>query len=161
MPPTTALELELVGRLVAAALLTGAIGWERERAHKAAGLRTHMLVGIAAALFTVLSEAIALRGGSPADLLRTVQAVATGVGFLGAGVFFASPGEARVRGLTTAASLWAVSAVGMCAGAGYYILGFGATLLLLVVLHTLHRAPFEAPPAQRTRGGEAPGSDAP
>lgn len=157
MPPTTALELELVGRLAAAALLTGALGWERERARKAAGLRTHMLVGIAAALFTVLSEAIALRpGGAPTDLLRTIQAVATGVGFLGAGVFFAAPSEARARGLTTAASLWAASAVGMCAGAGYYVLGFGATLLLLVVLNTLHRAPFETSRQSPPSGSDAP-----
>ncbi len=134
------LELLLLGRLVAAALMTGALGWERERAHKAAGLRTHMLVGIAAALFTALSEAVAAReGGAPADLLRTVQAVATGVGFLGAGVFFLPQGENRVRGLTTAASIWAASAVGMCAGAGLYVLGTGATLILLLVLHTLQR----------------------
>lgn len=132
------IELMLLGRLVAAALMTGALGWERELARKAAGLRTHMLVGIAAALFTALSEAVAARdGGAPADLLRTVQAVATGVGFLGAGVFFLPQGESRVRGLTTAASIWAASAVGMCAGAGLFVLGTGATLILLLVLHTL------------------------
>ncbi len=143
MPDTFDLEVMLSGRVLAAAVLTALLGYEREHAGKAAGLRTHMLVGIAAALFTALSEAVAMRaGGAPADLLRTVQAVATGVGFLGAGVFFRSDADDRVRGLTTAASLWAASAVGMCAGAGLFVLGTLAALLLLAVLHLLHRTPL-------------------
>lgn len=137
------LELMLTGRVAVAAVLTAALGYEREHAGKSAGLRTHMLVGIAAALFTAFSEAVVARaGGAPADLLRTVQAVATGVGFLGAGVFFRSDADDRVRGLTTAASLWAASAVGMCAGAGLFVLGTLASLLLLAVLHLLPRSPL-------------------
>lgn len=140
MPSTLDFEVMLAVRVAAAALLAGVVGYEREQAGKAAGLRTHMLVGIAAAIFTVLSEAIAARaGGAPADLLRTVQAVATGVGFLGAGVFFRSGSDERVHGLTTAASLWAASAVGMCAGAGLYVLGALSSALLVIVLHALPR----------------------
>ncbi len=139
MTDATTAELFLLIRLLAAALLSGLLGWERERSGKSAGLRTHMLVGIASALFMALSEAILLRspGGPDAiriDLLRTVQAVATGVGFLGGGVIFVRRNEGNVKGLTTAASIWATSAIGLGAGAGLYVLSGGATLLLLAVL---------------------------
>lgn len=132
-------------RLVAAALLAGVLGWERERAGKNAGLRTHMLVGIASALFMVLSEAVLLRsapdptGSTRLDLLRVVQAVATGVGFLGAGTIFVRHEQFRVKGLTTAASIWATSAVGLAAGSGLYVLSAGSTLLMLLVLKGLQR----------------------
>lgn len=129
-------QLLLVVRLVVAALLAGVLGFEREQSGKAAGLRTHMLVGIASALFMALGEAMTGTG----DPLRTVQAVATGVGFLGAGAIFFQTTERRVHGLTTAASIWATSAVGMTAGAGAYVLAAGATLLLVVVLRGLRLA---------------------
>lgn len=129
-------QLLLVVRLVVAALLAGVLGFEREQSGKAAGLRTHMLVGIASALFMALGEAMTGTG----DPLRTVQAVATGVGFLGAGAIFFQTTERRVHGLTTAASIWATSAVGLTAGAGAYVLAAGATLLLVVVLRGLRLA---------------------
>lgn len=138
------LELPLLLRLVLAAALAGVLGWERESARKSAGLRTHMLVGIASALFTVLAE-LAVKdypgaeGGLRADPIRVIQAVAIGVGFLGSGVIFVSKSGDTVLGLTTAGSIWATAAIGIAAGLGYYILAVGATLLLLAVLRGMSR----------------------
>jgi putative Mg2+ transporter-C (MgtC) family protein len=138
------LELALLLRLLLAAALAAILGWERESAHKSAGLRTHMLVGIASALFTVLAE-LAVRdysgadGGLRADPIRVIQAVAIGVGFLGSGVIFVSKTGESVLGLTTAGSIWATAALGIAAGLGYYILAVGATLLLLIVLRGMSR----------------------
>jgi putative Mg2+ transporter-C (MgtC) family protein len=138
------LELALLVRLVLAGILAGILGWERESARKSAGLRTHMLVGIASALFTVLAE-LAVRdypgeeGGLRADPIRVIQAVAIGVGFLGSGVIFVSKSGESVVGLTTAGSIWATAAIGIAAGLGYYILAVGATLLLVGVLRGMSR----------------------
>lgn len=132
-------ELDLLVRLLAAFVLAGALGWERETAGKAAGLRTHLLVGVASALFVVLGHA-ATTGfpGDPESVrlepMALIQAVAVGVGFLGSGVVRVRTGDRRPQGLTTAASIWACAAVGMCAGFGKYVLGAGATLLLLITL---------------------------
>jgi putative Mg2+ transporter-C (MgtC) family protein len=126
-------------RLVVAAFLAGVLGWERERAGKSAGLRTHMLVGISAALYTGLAQLVTSEPGaaSRSDPIRAVQAVAVGVGFLGGGMIYVS-GE-RVQGLTTAASIWATAAMGIAAGLAHYRLAAGATILLAVVLHVLSR----------------------
>jgi putative Mg2+ transporter-C (MgtC) family protein len=111
-------------RIVAAAVLGGVIGLERELDEKAAGLRTHMLVSIGAALFTMVGaygfHDFLVNGGSVvrADPGRIAAQVVTGIGFLGAGVIFRQ--GFTVRGLTTAASLWVVAAIGMAAGAGYW-----------------------------------------
>jgi putative Mg2+ transporter-C (MgtC) family protein len=137
-------ELALMVRLLAAGALAALLGWEREHARKPAGLRTHMLVGIASALFTVLAE-LAVREypgqdeGLRADPIRVIQAVAIGVGFLGSGVIFVSKSGDSVRGLTTAASIWATAAIGIAAGLGYYVLAVAATLLLLFVLRVMVR----------------------
>jgi putative Mg2+ transporter-C (MgtC) family protein len=138
------LELALLVRLVLAAALAAVLGWERESARKSAGLRTHMLVGIASALFTVLAELAVQnypgeQGGIRADPIRVIQAVAIGVGFLGSGVIFVSKSGESVLGLTTAGSIWATAAIGIAAGLGYYILAVGATLLLLIVLRGMSR----------------------
>ena len=141
-------ELQFLIRLLVAAALAALLGWEREHAHKPAGLRTHMLVGIAAALYTAIAE-LAVADISPneegfqADPIRAVQAVAIGIGFLGSGVIFVSRHEDRVLGLTTAASVWATAAIGIAAGLGRYVLAVGATVLLLFVLRVLVR--FDAP----------------
>jgi putative Mg2+ transporter-C (MgtC) family protein len=134
----------LLIRLVVAALLAGVLGWERERAGKSAGFRTHMLVGISAALYTVLAELAMGEVGSEgrSDPIRAIQAVAVGIGFLGGGMIYVS--HDRVQGLTTAASIWATAAVGIAAGLAHYRLAAGATLLLAVVLHLLAR--FERDP---------------
>ena len=137
-------ELALLIRLVVAALLAAVLGWERQAAHKPAGLRTHMLVGIASALFTVLAELVATQGPAGmaetrSDPIRVIQAVAVGVGFLGSGVIFVTKSGETIRGLTTAASIWVTAAVGIAAGLEHYVLAIGATLLMLVVLRGLER----------------------
>lgn len=137
-------EIHLLIRLMVAAALAALLGWERESARKAAGLRTHMLVGIAAALYTAIAE-LAVSDippnseGFQADPIRAVQAVAIGIGFLGSGVIFVSRHEDRVHGLTTAASVWATAAIGIAAGLEFYRLALGATLLLLLVLRVMSR----------------------
>jgi putative Mg2+ transporter-C (MgtC) family protein len=141
-------ELYLLARLLVAAALAAVLGWERESARKAAGLRTHMLVGIAAALYTAIAE-LAVQEippnseGFQADPIRAIQAIAIGIGFLGSGVIFVSRHEDRVHGLTTAASVWATAAIGIAVGLGRYVLALGATLLLLFVLRALAR--FDLP----------------
>jgi putative Mg2+ transporter-C (MgtC) family protein len=120
------------------------LGWERESARKPAGLRTHMLVGIASALFTVLGElAMTAPTDSPygwrADPVRVIQAVAIGIGFLGTGVIFVAKEGDRVLGLTTAASIWATAGVGIAAGSGRYVLALGSTALLMLVLRGMSR----------------------
>jgi len=141
-------ELAYLFRILVAAALAALLGYERERAHKAAGLRTHMLVGIAAALYTGLAELSVWgyegRSGTlDADPIRAIQAVALGVGFLGGGMIVTRPDGDRVKGLTTAASIWATAAVGIAAGLAHYVLAAGATALLLVVLRALAR--FDLP----------------
>ncbi|HJX87221.1 MAG TPA: MgtC/SapB family protein [Gemmatimonadales bacterium] len=129
----------ILGRLVVAALLAGVLGWERERAGKSAGLRTHMLVGIAAALYTGLAEVASVElGAGRSDPLRAIQAVAMGIGFLGGGIIFVNRND-RVQGLTTAASIWATAAMGVAAGLGHFRLAAGVTVLLAIVLHVLAR----------------------
>lgn len=149
MTPAFQTELQLLLRLVLASALAAVLGWERERAGKAAGLRTHALVGLAAALYTGLGTLAAaeLHSSDPgfrADPIRILQAVALGIGFLGGGIITAgSREEGHVSGLTTAASIWSTAAIGIAVGLGHYALAAGATLLQLVVLHWLER--FERP----------------
>jgi putative Mg2+ transporter-C (MgtC) family protein len=130
-------------RLVLATALAGVVGWEREQAGRAAGLRTHMLVGLAAALYTALATLAlaAARGdvGMRADPVRVIQAVAIGVGFLGGGAISAARGDGQVLGLTTSASIWTTAAVGITVGIGQYLLAAVATVLQLVVLRGLAR----------------------
>lgn len=115
-------------RLVVAAVLSGLVGFEREARQKAAGLRTHMLVGLGAALFTLVG-AYVLESEDPS---RVAAQVVTGVGFLGAGAIFRE--GVTVRGLTTAAGLWAVAAIGMTAGSGLLGGAIVATVIALVIL---------------------------
>ena len=117
-------------RLVAAAVAGGLVGLEREAAGQPAGLRTHALVSLGAALFTAVGLLY-----PQGDQLRTVAALATGIGFLGAGAIVRS--GATVQGLTTAASLWSTAAVGLAAGSGFYVLAGGSVLLILLVLRGL------------------------
>lgn len=124
-------------RLVAAAILGGAIGFERERRRKPAGLRTHMLVALAACLFVVVGiELTELDFGENAekqsDPLRLIEAVTAGVAFLAAGIIFTSGGE--VRNITTGASLWLAGAIGLSCGAGEIPLAAMTALFTVVVL---------------------------
>jgi putative Mg2+ transporter-C (MgtC) family protein len=120
---------EAASRLVIAAVLSGIIGFEREVAQKAAGLRTHMLVGLGASVFSLLS-AEAFEGSDPA---RVAAQVVTGIGFLGAGAIFRH--GFTVRGLTTAAGLWSAAAVGMAAGIGEWEVAVLATGVAVVILY--------------------------
>jgi putative Mg2+ transporter-C (MgtC) family protein len=126
-------------RLLAAAVFTGFIGWERETAGKSAGLRTHVLVGIASCLFVAIGLLVSndFADVSPnmrIEPLSLIQAVAVGIGFLGSGIVRLRTDENRPQGLTTAASIWAAAGLGLTAGFGKYVLAGGTTLILLVVL---------------------------
>ncbi|MEO8246267.1 MAG: MgtC/SapB family protein [Chloroflexota bacterium] len=129
------LQLELTLRLVAALVLGGIIGWERELQRMPAGFRTHALVSLGAAIFTVVS-AYGLTGPQ-SDPTRIAAQIVSGVGFLGGGAILHHGGT--VRGLTTAASLWAVAAVGMAAGAGLMIMAVVSTILVIVGLEVFDR----------------------
>lgn len=138
----TALKLASLGRLVLAALLGGLVGLERELAAKPAGLRTNMLICVGAAMFTELSLAIALlaTGGGEAlraDPARLAAQIIPGIGFIGAGAILHSRG--RVTGLTTAATLWVVTAVGIAVGAGAYVEAMGTTAMVLFTLALVAR----------------------
>ena len=140
MDPALATDLRLLADAVVALLLGGAVGWEREAAGKSAGLRTMMLVTLASYLFVEVSLLTTATAGAAADPARAVQAIATGLAFLGAGLVFRDGRQAR--GLTTAATLLAVAPVGIAVALERYVLATGVTVLLLVVLHGLAR--FEA-----------------
>jgi putative Mg2+ transporter-C (MgtC) family protein len=125
---------ELLLRLGLTVVLCGAIGVEREARGQVAGLRTHILVGLGAALFTLVS-AYAFDAGEPnsrVDPTRIAAQIVTGIGFLGAGTIIRQ--GLTVRGLTTAASLWIVAAIGMASGAGYYVGAAATTGIVLVAL---------------------------
>lgn len=115
------------GRLVLAAILGAAIGFERERTGKEAGLRTNILICVGAAMFTVLATRLA----TPGEATRITANIVTGIGFLGAGTIIRERG--RVHGLTTAATIWVVAAVGMAAGGGLYLEAVGAAILVLLI----------------------------
>jgi putative Mg2+ transporter-C (MgtC) family protein len=128
-------DLELLGRLVLAAVLGGAIGAERELNDQPAGLRTHMLLTIGACLFTLISAYGFGRGTDPS---RIAAQIVTGIGFLGGGAIVRH--GLTVKGVTTAASIWATASVGVAIGAGSYVLGTGGALLVVGTLFGLRRA---------------------
>ncbi len=132
--------LEAIGRIVLSLLLGGAIGWDRERANKAAGLRTYALVCQGAALFMLASVLLGERSSQgdmpmPYDPSRIGSTIVQGIGFLAAGVIFVSGN--RVRGLTTAAGIWVTAALGLLVGAGFYLVAIIGTLSTLAVLSAL------------------------
>jgi putative Mg2+ transporter-C (MgtC) family protein len=129
-------DLELLGRLLLAAVLGGAIGAERELNDQAAGLRTHMLLTIGACLFTLIS-AYGFGGGIGTDPSRLAAQIVTGIGFLGGGAIVRH--GLTVKGLTTAASIWATASVGVAIGAGSYVLGVGGAVLVVGTLFGLRR----------------------
>lgn len=134
---TSALKLTLLLKLVLATLLGGAIGLEREIAGKPAGLRTNILICVGAALFMHLSVYVAEIGYSPdghpyGDTTRIAAQIVSGIGFLGAGAILHAQGA--VVGLTTAATIWVVAAVGAAVGAGAYVEAAGTTVLMMLVL---------------------------
>ena len=116
-------------RLLLAAALGAIIGYQRERASKPAGLRTHILICVGSALFTVAS----IYGFGTDDAARVASGIVAGIGFLGAGAIIRS-GEGIVAGLTTAATIWAVAGIGLAAGAGLYLVSAVSTVIILIVL---------------------------
>jgi len=128
--------LDIISRLLLAIALGALIGYQRERSSKAAGLRTHTLISLGAAVFTVVS----IFGFSGAvDPSRVAAGVVAGVGFIGAGVIFRGMrgvGVTGVAGLTTAASIWASAAVGLAAGAGLWLIAVIAGLATVGILLT-------------------------
>ncbi|MDI6821327.1 MAG: MgtC/SapB family protein [Actinomycetota bacterium] len=123
--------VEVVIRLVLATFLGGIIGYQRERAEKPAGLRTHVLVCMASTLFMLVSV-YPFSGKPYVDTSRIAAAVVVGIGFLGAGAIIQQ--GSIVRGLTTAASVWGVAAIGLAVGIGFYVPALAATVLTLIVL---------------------------
>jgi putative Mg2+ transporter-C (MgtC) family protein len=126
----------VVIRVIVAALLGALLGWERERAGKAAGLRTHMLVALGAALFVLFPAEAGMAIG---DLSRVIQGVATGIGFIGAGTILKHAEAEHVDGLTTAASIWLTGAIGMSVGAGQLWLSALCAVSAWVILYGLAR----------------------
>jgi putative Mg2+ transporter-C (MgtC) family protein len=125
--------LDIIERIGAATLLGGLIGLERELRDQWAGLRTHMMVTIGAALFVAAGSAVA----PGQDLTRVIQGVATGIGFVGAGTILKLSEERDIKGLTTASSIWLSGAIGTAAGMGLYLMATAATIIALGVLVAL------------------------
>jgi putative Mg2+ transporter-C (MgtC) family protein len=136
------MELDFILRIFVAALLGGAIGLEREYRAKEAGFRTHFLVALGSALFMIVSaygfEDAVMLPGHRLDVSRVAAQVVSGIGFIGAGTIIFHKSENVVRGLTTAAGVWVVAAIGLACGCGMYKLAIASTLLVLVGLEAFN-----------------------
>lgn len=130
-PQDLELLLELLYRLGLAALIGGVVGFEREVSEKPAGMRTHMLVSLGAALFVLAASLSAV------ELDRLLAGITAGIGFLGAGTIWQD--QNRVRGLTSAAAIWITAGLGMACGLGQYLLAFIALGLAFVIIAVLRR----------------------
>lgn len=135
-PPDVAQATRVLSRMSVALLVGAAIGWDRERRDAEAGLRTHMLVALGAALFVLVPIEAGL---DEAGISRVVQGLVSGIGFLGAGAVLKNAEEGRIHGLTTAGSIWVTAALGVAAGLGRELTALAGTLLVLVVLTLLRR----------------------
>jgi putative Mg2+ transporter-C (MgtC) family protein len=154
-------DIEMIQRLLLAAVLGAAVGLERELRQKSAGLRTNTLIAVGSALFTLMS--IELAEGTTADGTRIAAQIVSGVGFLGAGAIMRT--GSGIQGLTTAATVWVNAAIGLAAGGGKYhlaLIATGVTLLVLLVLAPLEGfldRRFPRPPTQvRPNGEDATGA---
>ncbi|MBE9004796.1 MgtC/SapB family protein [Fortiea sp. LEGE XX443] len=131
--------LNIIFRLCLALVLGGVIGIERQLRRKSAGLRTHMLVSLASALFTLIPLQTGMLQSSPDALSRVIQGIAAGVGFLGAGEIIRESSQKsqhpEVHGLTSAAAIWVSAALGIAAGCGLWQLGLISALLTILVLN--------------------------
>ncbi len=157
---------ELVLRIALAMILGGAIGWDRERKEKAAGLRTMILVSLGAAgamLAAIeLSAILSTDDGSPLDPIRAISGIIGGVGFLGAGAIIHAGGN--IRGLTTAASIWVAACIGLTVGAGLYVLAITLAMgvfLTLVVVTSAKGTVLPDKEDARPQGGGEPDADRP
>lgn len=148
---------EMAIRMLLAVLLAAVLGFEREYRNRPAGLRTHMLVALAASSFMIIALEVFyktqdLADHAPIDLLRVIEAVTAGVAFLAAGTIITS--GTRVAGLTTGASLWLTGAVGLACGIGYYVVAGLATALALFIL-VFVRVIERIMPSDDTQPGES------
>ncbi len=136
------LENEFILRIFVAAILGGLIGLEREYRSKEAGFRTHFLVAMGAALFMLVSaygfSDVAMSEAHRWDVSRVASQVVSGIGFIGAGTIIFRKSENMVSGLTTAAGLWVVAAIGLACGGGMYRLAIASTLLVLIGLEAFN-----------------------
>ncbi len=144
--PDVAHMVRIAGRLVAAMVLGALLGAEREATGKAAGLRTHMLVAVGAALYVLAAAEVGLTDG---DLGRIVQGVAAGIGFLGAGTILKRSNENEITGLTTAASIWLTAAIGLAAGMGRLWLAVTAAACAWVILFVVGFVERRLPSSRR------------
>lgn len=130
-------QISIIVSAVIAAVLGSLIGWERDKAGKSAGPRTMALVGSACAAIVAIGAAV----GADAqfgDPTRALHAVVTGIGFLGAGLIFTDKHATSIQGVTTAATVYITAAVGIAVGLGFYFVGVGLTLIVLIVLRSTH-----------------------
>ena len=146
VPPDVAQQLTVLAKVALAGFLGGLIGWERERANKPAGLRTHMIVAAAACLLMGVGQGLIASFNEPGlqtnirtDPIRVIQAIVIGVSFLGAGTIFSDRRGGQVEGLTTAAAILLTTAIGITTAIGQFILAIGATILTLIVLIGVHK----------------------
>jgi putative Mg2+ transporter-C (MgtC) family protein len=147
--PDLATQLDFAARLIIAALLGGLVGGEREIHRHPAGIRTHTLVALGAGIFTVMSiHGFGQGPGTGIDPTRIAAQIASGIGFLGAGAILKD--GVVIRGLTTAASLWATAAVGLAAGAGEYVIAVVSTAVIVVSLWPINAL------AERLHGSSSP-----
>lgn len=135
-------EQTLVVRILLSILLSGLIGLERKFYHKPAGFRTNIMVGLGSTLLMILGVYILndYNAGNSVDITRLAGAVVTGIGFLGAGAIIQARGS--VHGLTTAAGIWVVAAIGMAVGLGYFFAAIATTIAALIVLIVMGRIEF-------------------
>ncbi len=151
LPDWTELTRDVI-RLVAAMLLGAIIGYERERAGKAAGLRTHMLVAMGSALFVISCGASEM---SMDGLSRVIQGIATGIGFIGAGAILKRRDEREIEGLTTAAGIYMTAATGVAVGLGALGIALLGVFLTWVILGLLGFVSARINPDNRTSGDDA------
>lgn len=137
-------ELTLIPRILLATAMGGILGYERERSGHEAGIRTYAAVSLGACVLTAINLHLQL-----ADPTRMVASIISGIGFLGAGVIFRDTNQGFVKGLTTAATLWATAAVGISIGFGMYLISTASTLILFLLLYS-HNFAF----LQKIRGKE-------
>lgn len=123
-------------RLVVAAILGGALGYERQYHHKRAGLRTHMLVAVGAAVFVLVPHSMKMDDSS---VSRVIQGLVAGIGFLGAGAILHFHDRPEIKGLTTAAGIWLTAAIGVAVGLGRLGTALLSTVLALIILAVLPR----------------------
>lgn len=132
---------EIIIRLLAALLFSGSVGLQRALTGKAAGMRTHILVGVGSALFTLISPYAFTSAAPNAD--RIASQVVTGIGFIGGGAILKERGS--IKGLTTAAGIWAAAALGVASGAGLYTMAAATTIIILMTLIALRRIEVRFP----------------